>query len=267
MQKTTGIIVVFITLLLQISCKKRSIQQSSAVFSEYASDSAAVLLKDLPEGFFIRETTFDYLKFKSKVGFSSASISQSFPATIQVKKDSAIWISVTMGIEIARCLVTTDSIQLMDRINRKYYEEDLSDLSRRLGFNLNFGFIQSMLSGNLAVGKSSEDRVIFQDTFNRLIQTKGNIRIENHVESNSGKLIAVLAGDPEKKNKFSVSFSDFLTLSEGNAFPQTVSATIETSADAATIIEFSHNKIELGESGLRFPYSVPRNYEKGKILF
>ena len=68
----------------------------------------------------VSESQIEVLKIKTKVDLKSTLFSQSFPANIRLKKDSVMWISVAVGIEVGRALITQDSIFVIDRISRKY---------------------------------------------------------------------------------------------------------------------------------------------------
>src|ERR1043165_2055158 len=63
---------------------------------------------------------FTSLTAKAAVEIATDKETTSFDVNIRMKKDSAIWLSITplLGIEVARVLVTRDSIRILDRINK-----------------------------------------------------------------------------------------------------------------------------------------------------
>ena len=91
----------------------------------------------------VAEVDFDYLTAKSKFSFKSAK--QDFDNTnvnIRMKKDSIIWLSVTgVGLEVARGIITRDSIVFMDKIHRDYYVFKYDQLSKQYNFDLNFDLL------------------------------------------------------------------------------------------------------------------------------
>lgn len=258
-------------LMLQFSCKRSKIQKSIAELpkSDIASiDSTSIELK--ASDLVINEADFEYLKLKSKIDFQSESLSQSFPANVHIKKDSVIWISVSVGIEAARCLITQDSIQFMDRINRKYYGLSITDLSQQFNFDFDFGLLQSLLIGNLPFDKKENDKVVLNSLYTSLFQQARNIKIENQIDNVNHKLNTILAEDLGGKSKLGVSYSDFIEDINGSLIPHAIFAKIDVFRSElvkTSTLDFKHTKLEFINNELRFPYTVPKSYSKGQIVF
>lgn len=70
--------------------------------------------------------------------------------TMRIRKDSAIYISVApiLGIEIARALITPDSVKLVNRLESTYYMGDLRILSTMFNADVDFYMLQALLTGN-----------------------------------------------------------------------------------------------------------------------
>ena len=68
---------------------------------------------------------------------------------LRMRKDSLVWVSVTaMGIELARMKVSTDSVWVINRMDKTYLAESLDTLSARLGMPLSLPLIQTLLLDN-----------------------------------------------------------------------------------------------------------------------
>jgi len=268
---------VFLALIFtQFSCKRSKIQKSIAELpkAEIGNDELMKTdsLASQPEEIelVISESSFEYLKLKSKIDFQSENLSQSFPANVHIKKDSIIWISVSVGIEAARCLITTDSILFMDRINRKYYCLSIPELSEQFNFEFNFGLLQSLLIGNLPFKKKNNDLVVLNSLYTSLFQQANNIKIENQIDNVNRKLTTILAEDIGGKSKLGISYSDFTEEVNGQVVPHAIFAKIDvikTDKTKTSTLDFKHTKIEFSENELRFPYTIPKSYEKGEIAF
>jgi Fe-S cluster assembly iron-binding protein IscA len=261
---------------VQFSCSRRKIQKSIAELpkieignNEIAKpDSIVSEFEDV--NLIISESSFEYLKLKSKIDFHSENLSQSFPANVHVKKDSVIWISVSVGIEAARCLITQDSILFMDRINRKHYGLSIAELSQQFNFEFDFGLLQSLLIGNLPFKKKKGDEVVLNSLYTSLFQQANNIKIENQVDNVNRKLTTILAEDIGGKSKLGISYSDFFKEINGQVVPHAIFAKIDvikTDQIKTSTLDFKHTKIEFSENELRFPYTIPKSYEKGEIAF
>lgn len=68
---------------------------------------------------------------------------------LRMRKDSLVWVSVTaMGIELARMKVSTDSVWVINRMDKTYLAEPLDAISGQLGMPLSLPLVQAQLLGN-----------------------------------------------------------------------------------------------------------------------
>lgn len=253
-----------------VSCKRNKIQKTIA---EIQKESQVTLNSGEEESkareFEIDESNLTFVKLKTKVDFQSPIFSQAFPANIHIKQDSAIWISVAVGIEVGRALITQDSVKVMDRINRKYYDLSMTDLSRQFDFELSYELLESLILGDLPIDRSEADSISFNSLYTSLFQNQGSLKIENQVDNVSKKLITILAKDSKNGSRLGISYSDFVQVAE-EKIPQTIFTKIDNTSkpgDPSTLMNLFHNKIDAGDMNLRFPYSIPKSYEKGFIEF
>lgn len=67
---------------------------------------------------------------------------------LKIERDSFIWMSVTapLGIEIARVLLTRDSVKFVDSYNKKYLLTDYGFFYNEFGIHLGFNCIQRILT-------------------------------------------------------------------------------------------------------------------------
>lgn len=214
--------------------------------------------------FDVPQVDFDKLKIKSKISLNTEKIKQSIPATIHVKKDSVIWISIAIGLEAARANIDKDSIALLDRLNRNYYKMSFSELSSRLGFDINFQMLQSLLIGNLPIGKTEEDKYQILDGFNSITQNRSGVIINNYFEKNKGKLYSILANDGNKNTQLRIDYKNFITENE-QIVPSNISLEISTDNKAKANIDFEHSKLDFLDRNIRFPFNIPKGYTKSEI--
>ncbi len=74
----------------------------------------------------------------------------SIAGSMRIRKDSAIYISIApiLGIAIARALITTDSVKLVNRLESTYYMGDLKILNSMFNVDVDFYQLQALLTGN-----------------------------------------------------------------------------------------------------------------------
>lgn len=69
---------------------------------------------------------------------------------MRMRNDSLIWLSVTatVGVEVARMKISTDSVWVINRLDKSYLAEPLDTLSIQLGRPVSIGLAQAFLFDN-----------------------------------------------------------------------------------------------------------------------
>jgi Domain of unknown function (DUF4292) len=208
------------------------------------------------------EIDFKYLNIKSKVNFTAAGESQSFPVNIHIKKDSIIWLSIVVGLEGARGIITQDSVIFLDRLHRTYYKYDFASLSKQFNYPLNYDLVQSILIGNMPIKKRETDEVTKQDGGFLVKQQEKFVRVENFIDEQSLKLQKLNASDEAGSSKMQIDYSNFLNINT-LLMPQDIKAQIDAQQSGKilqTLINLQHNKIELLDQSPGFVFSIPKSY-------
>jgi len=256
------------------SCKSHKMKKNSIVLGTTTtaiSDSIvvkkdSVLLAEIPKEekvfFETKEIDFEKLKIKSKISIKTAKIDQNIPATIHVKKDSVIWISIAIGLEAARVSINPDSIFLLDRLNRKYYKVSFKELSDNFDFDLNFNMIQSLLVGNLPIKIDSIDIYKKLDEFNSISQKRNEVEIENRFDLEKSKLFYINATDKKTNTNLNIDYKSFIN-EDNKLVPTIISLFISGKNEAK--IEFEHSKFDFLDRNIRFPFNIPKGYSLEKI--
>jgi hypothetical protein len=279
-QKTILFLFLISTLLL-VSCKRHQLKKSE-VFATNTTKPAvdSVRINENTENnpvspplapikkvnVDVRNTDFESLKIRTKVNFNSDKISQNFPATIQIRKDSIIWISVSVGLEAARGIIRQDSIFFMDRLNKNYYQFDFETLSRQFGFKLDYPRIQSLLIGNLFSPQNEETRVEETGGFYFLKQKENSLLIESAIDQLSKKLTNVIAYVEVSGEKMTINYND-LTSFGSNSMPLKIEVSIDNlvSNSNTAKVSIELQKVEFLTRNLSFPFSIPKSYTEKSI--
>ncbi|MDR0983230.1 MAG: DUF4292 domain-containing protein [Culturomica sp.] len=85
---------------------------------------------------------------KMEVSFSDDNKKITLNGSLKIQRDSFIWISISapLGIEVARVLITQDSIKFTDNLNKRYLRADYYDIYKRYGLNINYKCIENIFS-------------------------------------------------------------------------------------------------------------------------
>ncbi len=131
----------FLVVLLVAGCKNRkSVGDCTTPLLQLNNDINEKVEEHLAE--------FEDITLRVKANYKGGNNDQSFGMTIKMKKDSFIWASVNVMLEVARAYVTPDSFKLIDRINRKYYVGSVDQFERFTGQKLTLTQLQNLLLAN-----------------------------------------------------------------------------------------------------------------------
>lgn len=238
--------------IIIFSCKRSPISKSVAVIDTVSFD--------------INNLDYKYFSAKSKVKYQDASNQMSFTVNSRIRKDSIIWLSVSpaVGIEAARVLIKKDSIFVLDRLNNTYYAHDYEFFENQFGIDLSYSMLEGIFLGNLLLQKTPEDqkRKDEQENCFVLLQHLNNISIENRIEPTALKIKQVYVKDSQGNSLIS-DFTDFSPLND-QIFAYKSKIKIEFISDTTkkiTTLNIEHNKAEISENELNFPFNVPSKFE------
>ena len=100
-----------------------------------------------------------YYSAKADVSMKTDAEKRSFKAHIRVVRDSAAWLSITpaLGIEVARALLTPDSLKLIDKLHDTYWVGDTGQAHTKFGMQPSLKLLQDALLG-LPIELDPEDK-------------------------------------------------------------------------------------------------------------
>ena len=236
-----------------------------ALSSSCSKKTAGISLTSDHSKLDVREVSFDYFSGKAKINYKDHELDIKAKANVRMKKDSVIWISFSaVGIQGARCMINKDSITIVNMFKKEYYVFHYDSLSEQFNFDVNFGSIQSAALGNLIRPNGKNDNVEKKGDFFILEQNSGSVHINNYVNPKTMKLERVEMLEDKSNNSGTISYYDFQMI-EDQAFPFSAIISLFYKANNKTLntqIEFKYNKAQLEEKELRFPFNIPKKYER-----
>ena len=86
------------------------------------------------------------------VSFTDGENSDNFKASLKISRDSFMQISLTapLGIEVARILLTQDSIKFVDVYHKKYFLADYDYFNQRYDVSLTYDFLQNIFTNTFS---------------------------------------------------------------------------------------------------------------------
>jgi len=227
------------------------------------------------------ESNFKTLSAKNNIDVINSK-KQSFKSHLRIQKDSAIWMSITpiLGIEVARILITNDSVKYINRIDKEYFLGDFDYIDDVLGVDLDYQMLEALLIGNSVDFEREEKKIktsidrkkgaYFISTIKKrktrkeLRKDKAKIKGEQNqaiwLNPSTFKVIELLITQSSNTRNLQVSFEEFKSIDE-HTFPNKINYKI--SAKDTTSIVLKYANINFDKS-LSFPFKIPSSYVQVK---
>lgn len=213
----------------------------------------------------IESIDFEYFHGKARMVLRDANKEREVKANIRVRKDSVIWMTFSViGVQGGKALINKDSITIVSTIDKEYYVFDYQELSKRFNFPINYDVIQASLLGNPLLHRSSEDVIEQLSSMYLLKQKAGTVDVVNFVNSAASKIEKIELKESDSNNTLNIVYSNFQPVG-GKLFPYngTISLFYKTPSGLLnTTIIFEYNKAEVGDRELRFPFNIPKKYDR-----
>lgn len=216
----------------------------------------------------VEEIDFEYFSAKTKVRYSEGEKRINGNANIRIRKDSLIWISVSpsIGIEATRMMITKDTAIVINRMDKEYYVFNFDEISRYFDFKIDFQLIQSILLGNLALPIDDAAQIAKENNYVLLKQKYGTLDIQTFILSENKKIETVLINEEHTSNFMTLKYSEFKELSSF-LFPKVCLVNLTYKAKKGplvTSIDLQHNRVDISDKPLKFPFNIPAKYEAFK---
>lgn len=127
---------------------------------------STVILKDQLSNLINSPLNFTTFYGKAKADFNSDKGSGNVTLYFRIQKDSAIWISLTgpLNIELARMLITTDSVQVIDKLHGEAHLSSIQHLQQLTKLPFNYSDFQNLILGKPSINNNN---VAFNFVFNQ----------------------------------------------------------------------------------------------------
>ena len=236
------------------------------------SDKSAPDLQQLISDHAFRATT---INAKASVKTEIGDNNNGFNINLRLQTDSVIWISISplLGIEVARVMITRDSVKFMDRLNNRYSVSDFEFLTKLLKVNVDFDIIQGILTGNLFAYKKNKFNSVYIEDKYYILSTLSKRKLQRsmedidpnkpivqdlYVDGSTYRITRLKVEDQHVQKSLLTDYEDH-RVTEGGLFPFKSKTVIK--ADKTAKIEIEYNKVVINTE-LEFPFNIPKSYEQ-----
>lgn len=222
------------------------------------------------------ELQYKYFSARFTASYINQKNETSFSGQIRIQKDSLIWISISpvLGIEMARLLITNDSVKYMNRIDNNYFISDFNYINTLVNSTLDFDMLQAFLTGNdFSFYENSSFRASIDNEEYKLVTTNRR-KLKKYVRNNQFINIPTqhiwLSPETFKISRVMIREliqggrkleGNYIYIHDGKQLvPEKLSFDLEMS-EKKNHINVQYTKINTADS-LAFPFRIPEKYKK-----
>ena len=274
-------ICIITVLFFGLSCKSKKHAQQTAVISvqdtlgrcRLSFKTAKTLSRHIKEN----ELKYEWIYAKADVEVLIDGEDHKLDIRVKAKRDSAMWISIqAIGlIDIAKLLITRDSVKMVVYVKNQYFKGDFNYINQLLNADLDFDLIQAALIGNSADFDDDDSKmkpVIDRDNCQYLLSTerKRKLRRINSGQDSLKRSLQMMRLDPENYKIINNDFEDVATnrsfhakyekfhVSDSIFAPHLVN--IEIKAEKKIDLKINYVRMEINQPQ-KLTLNIPKNYD------
>ncbi|MEY4594227.1 MAG: hypothetical protein RIQ47_637 [Bacteroidota bacterium] len=255
------------------SCK---VSKPAAATPPPAVTAKGTVVNEVFDSVLSRQFDFEWLSAKAQVDYTDKSgETNSFDINLRMRKDSAIWISITplLGIEAARVLINRDSLVLMDRVHKEWKVRSYDYLGEMLRTPIDFEMIQSVVLGNyFSYQRNERIRSYYEEQPYAILSTLNKRQARRAMEEKDPsrtviqdfwidgnyRIVKSRITDEKLDRWVEASYSEFMAINDF-LFPRNIVVTFFSGTPV--IMKVSYSKVT-NEESLTMPFTIPDKYDR-----
>lgn len=226
-------------------------------------DSTSIFANNMllrTEAIWQKRIQFNTFSAKAKMHYEGGEKSLDFVANIRIKKDSIIWVSVTVAgiVQVARAIITPDSFKAVLYTEKEVYQGPISKANQILPEGLDFYSLQNVLLGNPVLNNATASSAA-EESQNWIIRMLQNNYIEQlqFDKGDSTLRMSQLITQGSVNKSLMHTMSNFSML---NNIKIALDRKLNILNDSTAImVEMNYSNMAL-DNELSYPFSIPKNY-------
>ncbi len=249
--------IILLTLVaIVVGCKaKKQLIAPSTVNTNSKNSSELEKIKAIQTA----QLPFNTLAIKAKGEFTIGKSSNDATMDFRIKNKEIIWVSVSVPVigEVARAIITPDSLKVLNKIDATYSVKPFSFIQSFANDEVNFNTLQSILAGNAIQEFSGSDATITlkenQFVLSGLLKSLSYSLLFNQ----RNKVISTNVKNNASDENLEIKYADFHAV---DGFDMPYSVIVNTTSNTKNIqVNLKYTKVTLNET-LDFPFSIPSRY-------
>ncbi len=206
-----------------------------------------------------RQLTFNTFSGKASADLNIDNDNRGVSMNIRIDRGKRIWVSITalLSIEVARALITPDSIKIINKIQGVYIKKPFSYVHTYAGKQVNYTTLESLLTGNAVPELLSTDADLQKGDNTITLSGKLQQLLYKTIFNPDMKVSQLNLSNNEQQQSLQVNNSNFV-LVDGRTLPSQIN--ISSSLKEKKIaVKLEYSKVEL-DRVLEYPFNIPETY-------
>ena len=257
----TGVLL-FLT-ALTTACKSKKEALSPVLVTETSN-----LLDAISSNMLNYNTLSANLKTQIRFGKNNKKVSTN--ATLRMIKNDKLLLSLQvplLGIEAFRLIISSDSLLLIDRINKSYVAENLNHIKEKAQFNYELSNLQALLANQLFLpgtsGLTEKDWPQFhveQMRDHAFIQTEDKQGINYNFTAVQYRIKTVEMSNAKRTTTLLCTYDRYAKTSDSQLFPMEMTFSLKLPDENVTC-DFSFSSVEIDKK-VSVDFSIPNKYQR-----
>jgi hypothetical protein len=254
-------IAIFTLLIIATSCKTKKVIVTAPPATQ--TEVAATPDKKLENLNLLKskDLQFNTLSLKGKANLDIDGDANNVSMNIRIQKDKKIWVIITAGgglVEVARALITPDSLKLINKLQKTYTKKPFSYIQNFTNNQVNFGLLQSLLSGNVVKEFVTDKSDLKQENGVFTLSSTTNNLAYSIIFNTLFKPAEIALNDAKTGQALKATYGEYTPLNNA-LFPSNLK--LNSMADGKRInIEIEFDKIEANVP-VEFPFNVNKSFQ------
>ncbi len=176
---------------------------------------------------------------------------------LRMQNDSVIWVSVSLklGIEMVRVMITEDSVKFINRTDKTYLAENIDNFKPLLPSEATINFLQDVLVGNeIQFDDNEKFKVTIEDKNYKLSSEKNTFWV-------TPKIFKLKRQQPTVNGQRPTVIINYDNFQEINGKLLPTKIILNTKDEFDLNIEIDYSEIKVGEE-LEFPFNISKKYSR-----
>lgn len=207
-----------------------------------------------------RQVAFNTFSAKAKTSLDIDGNGNDVTLNLRIQHDKKIWVSVTalLGLEVARALITPDSIIIINRLQGMYIKKPFSYVNQYAGKQVNYQTLEALLVGNAIPQLLNETADISTDNANTIISGNMQTMLYKLILGPDFKVSQTSLANQQAGQNLQVTNSAFIQAGT-RVIPSQID--IASAVDNKKIqISLHYNSVDF-DKALDYPFSIPDRFK------